>query len=296
VIDPMAPGGVRMVDAIFLPQTGDTVVVVEGERRPIAETLPDAALDRDAPFFVRGEPVRLRLTPTLALEYTAWETARVIEARELTYLGQIQGAPMYASSTDVANIRTILETLRQERGTHDLDVLLHERRDLRDALIDVQYLYVPLMSVGCVFQPLRQVDNIMDLTRLPALTEFPAGGEVVFAIGSASLLARQLEAALSRAHHLRTSRGSQDQVWFVITYWKDSHQPSGLARRSYRESYLFTVGPDPAAADGSCHEVRMQWLVESSGAREETWHSEPTMRPISLGAIRELLHGLEECP
>jgi hypothetical protein len=135
--------------------------VVEGQRRPLAGTLPTVTMAPDADWFVAGEPLTVRLTPTLNLEYTTWQTARVIEAQELTYLGNVRGVPVYAAAGDVAGIRADLETLRQQRATNDLNVLLQDRRDLRDALTGVQFLYVPLRPVGCVFQTMRQIEPVI---------------------------------------------------------------------------------------------------------------------------------------
>jgi hypothetical protein len=80
-------------------------VVVEGQRRPLAQTLPTVTLAPDADWFTRGEPLAIRMSPTLNLEYTTWQTARVIEAGELAYLGTVRGVPVYAAAGDVAGPR-----------------------------------------------------------------------------------------------------------------------------------------------------------------------------------------------
>lgn len=161
VIDPAAPGGIWMVDALYLPATRDTVVVVDGQRRPLAQTLPMVTLAPDAEWFRRGEPLAIRMSPTLELEYTTWQMAREIGADELAYLGTVRGVPVYAAASDVAAVRTDFQTLRQQRATHDLDALLRDRADLRNALMGVQYLYVPLRGTGCVFQTMRQTEPVI---------------------------------------------------------------------------------------------------------------------------------------
>lgn len=161
VIDPAAPNGIRMVNAIYLPETGDTLVTVDGRRRALATTLPgNVMLASEADWFVRGEPLALELAPDLTLEYTTWQSGRVIEANELAYLGTVRGVPVYASASDVRDIRGDLESLRRAEMTDDLDHILDERADLRAELEDVQYLYVPLRATGCVFQTVQQVEQV----------------------------------------------------------------------------------------------------------------------------------------
>jgi hypothetical protein len=40
-------------------------------------------------------------------------------------------------------------------------VLLRDRADLRNALRNVQFMYVPVRGVGCVFQPLHQIEPVI---------------------------------------------------------------------------------------------------------------------------------------
>ncbi|MBW3554482.1 MAG: porin family protein [Gemmatimonadetes bacterium] len=161
VIDPAAEGGIRTVNAIYLPERGDTMVVVNGQRQALRGTLPRVMLASEADWFVRGEPLQLNLAPDLTLEYTTWQSGRVIPATDLAYLGQVRGLPVYASSNDVRDIRADLAELRRAQASDDLNDILDERQDIRDEIEDIQYLYVPLRPTGCVFQTVQQVEQII---------------------------------------------------------------------------------------------------------------------------------------
>ncbi|HUG39081.1 MAG TPA: hypothetical protein VMM12_01280 [Longimicrobiales bacterium] len=160
VIDPAAPGGIRMVDAIYLPERGDTMVVVSGQRQALRGTLPRVMLANESDWFVRGEPLQLRLAPDLTLEYTTWQSGRVIPATDLEYLGNVRGLPVYASRNDVEDFRTDLRELRRAQANNDLDAILAARADIRSEIEDIQFLYVPLRPVGCVFQTVQQVEQV----------------------------------------------------------------------------------------------------------------------------------------
>lgn len=160
VIDPAAPGGIRTVNAIYLPERGDTMVVVNGTRRALNTTLPDVMLASEADWFVRGEPLTLTLAPDLTLEYTTWQSGRVIPANELEYLGTVRGVPVYASRNEVADVIADIRELREAEMTQDLDDILDEREDIRGQIEEIQYLYVPLRPTGCVFQTVQQVEQV----------------------------------------------------------------------------------------------------------------------------------------
>jgi hypothetical protein len=90
VIDPAAPGGVRMQSAVFRPQQGDTLVVVNGARQPLGTALPGVPVARDAPWYVRGEPLAFTVG-TQRVEYLTYQTPRQIEPHLLTYIGRVNG-------------------------------------------------------------------------------------------------------------------------------------------------------------------------------------------------------------
>ncbi len=160
VVNPSAPGGLQTVNAIYLPETRDTVVMVAGQRQPLASTLPTVTMANEADWFVQGEPLTLKMAPNVNLEYTTWQSARVINANDLTYLGNVRGVPVYASTGDVSGVASSLSDLRAQQTDNDLSGMLMKSSDLRDALEDAQYLYVPLRPTGCVFQTVRQVEQV----------------------------------------------------------------------------------------------------------------------------------------
>ena len=156
VIDPGAPGGIRTVNAVYRPDTGDTLV----NGQAIATTLPDVMLANEADWFVQGEPLRITLARNMTVEYTTWQSARMIEANELTFLGTVRGVPVYAATEDVADIQDELNDLRAAQASNDLNEILEQNAQLRDEIEDVQYLYVPLRPTGCIFQTVQQVEQV----------------------------------------------------------------------------------------------------------------------------------------
>ncbi|MBI4408597.1 MAG: hypothetical protein HY561_02735 [Gemmatimonadetes bacterium] len=159
VIDPTAPGGLRTLSATFVPSTGDTLVVVNGERVTLRSTLGHVMVAQDADFFVRGEPLRLRVGDE-QVEFVTFGNARLIEASDLAFLGTVNGLAVYADEEEVQDIMEELEELREARGSDDLDEILEEHEDLREDFEDIGVLYLPLQPTGCVFQPLERVEEV----------------------------------------------------------------------------------------------------------------------------------------
>ncbi len=160
VVDPGAPSGIRTVNAIYLPESRDTVVDVTGQRQPLASTLPTVTMASDADWFVQGQPLTINVARNVDMEYTTWQSARIIDQNDLTYLGNVRGVPVYASSGDVSAVSGQLEGLRGQQMDNDLSAMIKQSPELRDALEDAQYLYVPLRPTGCVFQTVRQVEQV----------------------------------------------------------------------------------------------------------------------------------------
>ncbi|HEX6134292.1 MAG TPA: outer membrane beta-barrel protein [Longimicrobiales bacterium] len=159
VIDPTAPNGVEMRTAYFRPATRDTVVIVNGERVALTNSFGPVMTVRDADWYVRGEPLVLRVG-TERFEYVSYQGSRFIEASRVVYLGTINGYPVYADRDEVADVVDELNDLRAARATDDLGLILAERNDLRDEINDVTYLYAPVEPVGCVFQALQPMEPV----------------------------------------------------------------------------------------------------------------------------------------
>ena len=159
VIDPTAPNGIRMQNAIFVHATGDTVVDVNGVRTPLTQAVGQVQVARTADWYVRGEPLTLSVGRN-QMQYLTYQGARQIEADRLTFLGTINGYPVYADRDQVADLNADLTELRTAQNSNDLADILDERNDVRGELEDVQYLYVPLEPTGCVFQTVQLLEQV----------------------------------------------------------------------------------------------------------------------------------------
>jgi hypothetical protein len=90
IIDDM--GNIQVVDAIFLPETGDTMVVVDGQRRAFATVYPtDARYAAGQRWFVDNEPIHV-----MDQRYVKTGLPRIIQPQELTRVGEYQGVSVFA--------------------------------------------------------------------------------------------------------------------------------------------------------------------------------------------------------
>lgn len=160
VVDPTVRDGLRMQSAFYRPATRDTVVMMNGARVPLHNAVGSVMVVRDADWYVRGEPLVMRVGNE-RFEYVAYQGARRIEASDLAYLGTINGYPVYADRDEVADVVSALAAARDADRSADLGRILDERDDLRDEINDLEYLYVPVESTGCVFQALQPMAPVM---------------------------------------------------------------------------------------------------------------------------------------
>ncbi|MBI4410626.1 MAG: hypothetical protein HY561_13010 [Gemmatimonadetes bacterium] len=158
VIDPTVPGGIRTMTATFIPSTGDTLVVVNGERVALRSTVGNVVVASSADWYVSGQPLRLHIEDE-HVEFVTFGTARLVEAEDLAFLGTVNGLPVYADEDEVQDIMEELEEGRRAQGG-DLEKILEEREDLREDIEDIDMLYIPLQPTGCVFQPLQRVEEV----------------------------------------------------------------------------------------------------------------------------------------
>jgi hypothetical protein len=159
VIDPTSPNGIRMQSAMYVPASGDTVIDVNGVRTPLGQAVGQVQVARTADWYVRGEPLTLSVGRN-QMQYLTYQGARMIEADRLTYLGTINGYPVYADRDQVADLNTDLTELRTSQNSNDLADILDERNDVRGELEDVKFLYVPLEPTGCVFQTVQLLEQV----------------------------------------------------------------------------------------------------------------------------------------
>ena len=159
VVDPTAPNGLRMQQA-YLVGGRDTVVVVGGTDRPFSTSIGNVATASSADWYVRGQPLTVRIGTNNTMEYATYGSARVIESGDLAYVGMVNGLPVYADRDDVADISNELNELNRARAGTDLGQILEENRELRDELDDVKVLYVPMSTSGCVFQGVQLQEQV----------------------------------------------------------------------------------------------------------------------------------------
>ncbi len=84
----------------------------------------------------------------------------MIGAEDVAYLGTVNGLPVYADEDEVQDIYEEIEELREAQRDDDLEDILERRDYLREDFDDLEVLYVPLQPVGCVFQPVRRVEEV----------------------------------------------------------------------------------------------------------------------------------------
>lgn len=159
VIDPTSPNGIRMQNALFLHATNDTVVEVNGNRVPLRQSVGTIQVAKTADWYVRGEPLTLKVGQH-QLQYLTYQGATQIPSDQLTFLGTINGYPVYANKAEVADLEADLAELRTAQNTNDLADVLDERNDVRGELEDIKLLYVPLEPTGCVFQTVQLLEQV----------------------------------------------------------------------------------------------------------------------------------------
>lgn len=159
VVDPTAANGLRMQDAFYVVGTPDTMVVVNGQRMPLRTAVGNVMVARNAEWYVRGQPLTLQFASD-RMEFLTYQGAVNIEADRLAYLGTISGYPVYAEREVAADLAADMAELRAAQASNDLADILDERRDIRGELDDLEYIYIPLDATGCVFQPLRLMEQV----------------------------------------------------------------------------------------------------------------------------------------
>lgn len=155
VVDPTAPGGLRMQTMTYRIQQRDTVI----NDQPYRSALGNVMVARNADWYVRGQPLVITMGNE-RIEYTVYQGAVTIEPAKLSYLGTVNGYPVYADRDEVADVMDALNSVRRAEARRDLGEILAERRDLRDELEDVKFLYVPLEPANCIFQPVQLMEQV----------------------------------------------------------------------------------------------------------------------------------------
>ncbi len=155
VVDPSAPGALRIQSAKFLVASGDTVVEQAGQRIPIAQAVGTVPVAQGQDWYVRGTPFILTGGRYRA-EYVTYGQATMRSPESLTFLGTVNGMPVFADTDEAAALRAQLEAL----PNRDLTVVVRDNRALRDGIDDIRTIYVPVRAVGCNFQPLLRQEPV----------------------------------------------------------------------------------------------------------------------------------------
>lgn len=161
VIDPTSDTGVRMVQAIYLIDAGDTVVVQGTRRVALRSTTGNVVVAPDASWYVAGEPLVFLETPDSRTEFVSYGGARVIPSGSLAYLGTQNGIAVYADADDVADVNEQWRELRNANRTGDIDDILEQRAELVEEFDEIEFVYVPMDPIGCVFQALQRVEAVI---------------------------------------------------------------------------------------------------------------------------------------
>ena len=158
VVDPTAPGGIRM-QTVTVVESRDTFVVVGANRTPFRQSVGNVMVASTADWYTRGQPFVMTVG-NQRVEFTTYGSTRTIAATDLAYLGTVNGVPVYADADDVSDVISELNELNRSRPGTDLGTLLNEQRTLRENLEDVTMLYVPVYSTGCVFQGVQRQEEV----------------------------------------------------------------------------------------------------------------------------------------
>ena len=160
VIDPTSgDSGVRTVQAIYLIDAGDTVVVQGANRVDLRTTTGSVVVAPEASWYVAGEPLVFTVNDGRT-EFVSYGGARVIPSGSLAYLGMQNGIAVYADADDVADVREQWTELRRANAAGDVDDILENRAELVEEFGEIEFLYVPMDPVGCVFQALQRVEEV----------------------------------------------------------------------------------------------------------------------------------------
>ena len=147
-------GAVRMQSATFLVASGDTVVEQGGQRVPLRQALGNVRVAQGEDWYVRGTPF-IVTSGQYRAEFVTYGQASMRSPESVTFLGTVNGVPVYADTDEAQAIRTQLAA----QTNRDLSAML-ANRELRDAIDDFRTVYVPLRAVGCSFQPLLRQEPV----------------------------------------------------------------------------------------------------------------------------------------
>jgi hypothetical protein len=159
VVDLTQANGLRMQNAIYLPASGDTMVVMNGSRVRLAQSVGNVMTVRNADWYVAGRPLEITINKD-KMSYGTEGGAVMIESGKLAYLGTVNGYPVYANRDVVADVASKVAAARAADASRDLGAIIAADKALRGEMEDVKYLYVPLQPTGCVFQAFHYMEPV----------------------------------------------------------------------------------------------------------------------------------------
>ncbi|MGH7477436.1 MAG: hypothetical protein ACRELD_14310 [Longimicrobiales bacterium] len=155
VVDPGTDFGISDVDALYVPDTRDTVVLIYDQRLPLSAALASVMVAPQADWYVAGRDLVIAVGDR-AMRFAARGGARQIAAEDLAYLGDVDGLPVYASRVETPDLRQLLARDRRARNTNELVDVLAQDPDLEARFAQIDLLYVPLQATHCIFQGLER--------------------------------------------------------------------------------------------------------------------------------------------
>lgn len=159
IVDPSVPGYLRETAAVYVPSMGDTLVTMNGQRVDIHTAYPANAPTyvRNADWFVAGQPLTM-MVANRRYEYVTFGSTRIIEPEDLTFLGTVQGVPVFASRAEVASIAGTLSQLHATQ--RDLATIMQTNTEVRNVVSALDVVYVPY-DIGCAFVPMQRIEEVL---------------------------------------------------------------------------------------------------------------------------------------
>ena len=143
VVDPTLGPGLRTETATITIATGDTTVMVNGTATPLRSAFTGVPVASGAQWYVQGQPLTIG-SGRNSLGYVSFGSARNIDSGDLTFVGTVNGLPVYANKSDVTSLT--IPSPAVDIGGNTAVVT---------GLRNVQVLYVPVSAYGCNFQPIQ---------------------------------------------------------------------------------------------------------------------------------------------
>ncbi len=158
VIDPGIVAGMQTVQGFFLPQTADTVVVVQSVRHRIAEAYADRVIASDQDWYATGAPLNLG-TAARPIQFMAFGTSRTVQPGQVVYIGHLRRLPVFADPDEAGGLIAALDKISTTRR-EDLTRLAADHPALLKELRALKTIYVPVKRTGCVVQPMQLQEEV----------------------------------------------------------------------------------------------------------------------------------------